>query len=136
MEYEYEWQGIGLLITTPAGTRFLQGDEASELYDELETIESDELLASVLSEYESVCEPDDESEDEYEIEADDARLEPCGPLGGMTRAVWLGRSVGEFAEEDDAEAEIRRLGNRDKFYPSVWRISDHGNAHLITDWTW
>ena len=53
--YDYVWLGYGLRIITPAGTCFMQGDEASDLYDELEEIDSDEVLEMVLSEYELVC---------------------------------------------------------------------------------
>lgn len=54
--YDYEWLGYGLEITTPAGTCFLQGEEADELHDRLEAIESAEVLEAVLSDYEHVCE--------------------------------------------------------------------------------
>ena len=53
--YSYDWLGYGLEITTPNGTCFLQGDEASELYDTLESCETDESVALVLSAYDDVC---------------------------------------------------------------------------------
>lgn len=55
-KYDYEWQKFGLLITTPLGTCWLQGDEAGNLYDELEACETDEQVQLLLSEYEHVCE--------------------------------------------------------------------------------
>jgi len=55
-DYDYNWFGYGLEIITPMGTCFLQGDEASELYDQLEIIDNDDILCLVLSEYEDVCE--------------------------------------------------------------------------------
>lgn len=68
MAYSYEWLGYGLLITDGAGGEcFLQGDEASQLHDELEAIEDDETLQIVLSEY-SVVMDDDAA---HEIENDD-----------------------------------------------------------------
>lgn len=54
--YDYEWQGFGLLITTPAGTCWLQGDDANKLHDELEACDCDEAVIRILSEYEDVCE--------------------------------------------------------------------------------
>lgn len=54
--YDYDWQGIGLLITTPAGNCWLQGEEAASLYDRLEALDGDEAVEQVLSDYESVCE--------------------------------------------------------------------------------
>ena len=54
MAYSYEWLGYGLEISGPEGSCFLQGDEASQLHDELEAIEDDETLQLVLSEYVAV----------------------------------------------------------------------------------
>jgi hypothetical protein len=54
--YEYTWHGYALTIYTPNGEVFFQGDEASELYDLLEAIDTDEDLASVLSQYEHLAE--------------------------------------------------------------------------------
>lgn len=36
-----------------------------------------------------------------------------------------------FSDRDAAEAEILKRMKRSKFYPSVWWISDHGNAHRV-----
>ena len=58
--YEYEWLGYGLEITGPEGSCFLQGDEASELHDQLEAITDDETLQAVLSEYSVVMGDDDD----------------------------------------------------------------------------
>lgn len=55
--YDYDWHNYGALtITTPAGTCFLQGEEASELYDKLEACENQEQVDMILSAYEHVCE--------------------------------------------------------------------------------
>ena len=53
MSYVYEWVGIGLLITDFETGRdaFLQGEEGSELYDDLEDCETEELVQLLLSEY-------------------------------------------------------------------------------------
>ena len=53
--FNYDWQGTGLLIQTPAGECYLQGEEGSELHDELELIEDWETVVIVLSQYEGVC---------------------------------------------------------------------------------
>lgn len=52
--YDYEWLGYGLVITGPEGSVFLQDDEANTLLDEIEAIEDDEVLQSVLSQYSTV----------------------------------------------------------------------------------
>jgi len=53
MNYEYEWVGIGLLITDIATGQdvFIQGEDGSELHDELEDCETDEQVQFILSEY-------------------------------------------------------------------------------------
>lgn len=60
-------------------------------------------------------------------------LSPCGSLGGKTLvSVFGGRNVlGEYIEEDDAIAAIRAKMDADKFWPNVWRESDHGNLCLL-----
>ena len=54
--YDYDWDKIGLTIFTPYGDCYLQGEEADELYDELEAIETDEQIVAILSEYDHICE--------------------------------------------------------------------------------
>ena len=50
--WDYEWLGYGLVISSPDGKEiFLQGEEASQLHDELEACESDDVLQNALSEY-------------------------------------------------------------------------------------
>lgn len=70
--------------------------------------------------------PDDESEsgsDEPEdgdiTTSDHLRFYQYGKL-------WL-----EIDEDDDMWQQIETRMSRDNFYPNVWFISDHGNAHLI-----
>lgn len=48
----YEWLGYGLVIYSPDGKEiFLQGDEASQLHDELEACSSSDEFQNRLSEY-------------------------------------------------------------------------------------
>jgi hypothetical protein len=35
----------------------------------------------------------------------------------------------------DSLPELKRLFDAGGYWPNVWSISDHGNAHLVTDWT-
>lgn len=44
--------------------------------------------------------------------------------------LWLGLT-GEFTTAE-MNAAIRDKMHREQFYPAVWFISDHGNAHLMT----
>lgn len=46
--------------------------------------------------------------------------------GGLSRKpVLVVSDVNKF------EAQVAAYMKRDKFWPNVWFISDHGNAHLI-----
>lgn len=55
--WDYDWLGYGLTITSPCGKEFfLQGDEASELYDQLEACTTDKQTQAILSQYEVLCE--------------------------------------------------------------------------------
>ena len=49
--WDYEWLGYGLVISSPDGKEiFLQGEEASQLHDELEECSYEEFQER-LSEY-------------------------------------------------------------------------------------
>lgn len=41
-----------------------------------------------------------------------------------------GRTVHTAATMPDLRQQLQESG----YWPSVWIISDHGNAHLVTDW--
>jgi len=53
---DYDWLGYGLLLRFDSGEVFLQGDEASELYDQLEECESSEQVEMLLDEYSELAE--------------------------------------------------------------------------------
>jgi len=42
------------------------------------------------------------------------------------------KNVGPIQFGDDHKAALRAYMERTQFWPNVWFISDHGNAHLIT----
>jgi hypothetical protein len=54
--WDYDWLGYGLTITAPCGKDiFLQGEEASDLYDRLEAMSPEEVQME-LSEYDVLLE--------------------------------------------------------------------------------
>lgn len=55
---DYDWCGFGLTLTFDNGTVWLQGDEASELYDELEACETEEDRQMIMGEYAEFAEED------------------------------------------------------------------------------
>jgi hypothetical protein len=48
---DYDWLGYGLLLKFDNGTVFLQGEEASELHDQLEACGTSEELELVMGDY-------------------------------------------------------------------------------------
>jgi hypothetical protein len=55
----YDWLGYGLLLKFDNGTVFLQGDEASELYDQLEECSSVEEFGLLIGDYAELAEKED-----------------------------------------------------------------------------
>jgi len=92
----------------------------------------DQVESELTSDEEDEPEPDDEPcEGDY-------MLSNTGRLGGRTGVathngviLTVDRRRGSFASEDEALAAIREHANKVQFWPNVWRISDHGNAHRI-----
>jgi len=60
MTTDYDWCGFGLTLRFPNGTVWLQGDEASQLYDRLEACETHSQVVNILDEYSHLAEEDDE----------------------------------------------------------------------------
>lgn len=58
---------------------------------------------------------------------DDAFFAPCGQLGSRTSLSVDGKHIGEFKTFDDAEDALITWINKNKFYPTMWQVSDHGN---------
>ena len=66
---------------------------------------------------------------EYEVEMiSDEPLE--GDITTEDHEHWY--SYGKLVVEGD-EHDVRAYMEKSKFWPDVWWISDHGNAHRITD---
>lgn len=78
-----------------------------------------------MPEYDYIDFEDDEEEfdepEEGDITTEDHR-----------RFYQYGKLVLDLDEDDDHEAAVREFMERSKFWPNVWFISDHGNAHLMT----
>ena len=56
---DYDWLGYGLLLKFDTGTVFLQGDEAGELYDQLEECATSEELELLMGDYAEFAEEDE-----------------------------------------------------------------------------
>ena len=55
---------------------------------------------------------------------------------GLSVSEVGGKFLGMARDWDEAETMIRNHQRGSNFYPSVWNVSDHGNAHLVGDWKW
>lgn len=60
-------------------------------------------------------------------------LRDAPPLGSRTFVgIVDGGSLGEFESDAAALKAIRMRMETEQFFPNVWRMSDHGNLHLVT----
>ena len=58
---------------------------------------------------------------------EDCFLTPSGPLGSKISVSCGGKHIGEFSEETDALKAVADWQDENKFYPTIWWVSDHGN---------
>ena len=100
-----------------------QGFVSASEYDTGEELE--EAWQECLAE----CNPEDEEAEPSEPDEDDYTISDA--RGGGYSVAQSGKWLGDFKERDEAEEFIRTHGNASNFWPNVWVISDHGNAHLI-----
>ena len=79
----------------------------------------------------------EETEDEgYNLEPD-ADNDAIVSTNGYTFSVsYCGKHLGTFSEIDAAEEAIRDAQHDSNYWPSVWYISDHGNAMLGEHFDW
>ena len=71
----------------------------------------------------------EEAEEDDKPEEDDAIFTDSGPLGSKTSLSIGGKHIGEFNSHEEAEKALVEWINHHKYYPNIWIISDHGNAH-------
>jgi hypothetical protein len=70
-------------------------------------------------------EPDEPEEEDLVME--DARG------GGVSVSLYGHKHLETLDDRDEAEKFIKQYMRHHNWYPNVWFISDHGNAHLVTD---
>jgi len=54
-----------------------------------------------------------------------------GTLGSGYGVSCGGKFIGKFPEVDDALTAIKNWQDKNKFFPNIWFINDHGNRSLI-----
>lgn len=67
----------------------------------------------------------------HEMQEDDYKLTPSGPLLSRTSVSQYGKHKGEFPTTDEALEWVKADMERSQFWPSIWWISDHGNGWMI-----
>jgi hypothetical protein len=83
--------------------------------------------------YGKKAEPEEVPEDEEELTPapEDYVKTPCGSLGSKTCVgVVEGKFLGEFDTEEEADKAICEQMAKDKFWSTVWFLSDHGNLRI------
>jgi hypothetical protein len=102
-------------------------NENSQGFVEVEYFEDEQeglnRWASLEEEYRIFMEPQPE-EGDYFI---------AGARGGGQNISQYGKVLATYTEWEDIEEFIRDHANENKFWPSVWQISDHGNEILVED---
>ena len=74
------------------------------------------------------------SNDPQHPESGDIILSPSGQLGSRTSVSEVdGKHLGTFASDEKALQFVKNHMEETKYFPNVWRMSDHGNPELLTD---
>ena len=74
-----------------------------------------------------------ETEENETMESGDYVLSPCGPLLGLVGvSIVEGKFLGQFQTETEALEFIRHQMEREKFWPNIWYVSDHGNLWPVS----
>lgn len=66
-----------------------------------------------------------------EMQEDDYKLTPSGPLLSRTSVSQYGRHKGEFPSTEEALEFVKEDMEENQFWPTIWWISDHGNGWPI-----
>ena len=70
-------------------------------------------------------------------EEGDLVLYDTGPLLSRTTVCIYGelegRHIAEYDSDEEALADVPSYTETEGYYPTIWRMSDHGNFHQISD---
>lgn len=63
---------------------------------------------------------------------EDITISDSGPLGSLySVGIVEGKFIGEYQTWEDAVAAVKEYVEGSNFFPTVWKVSDHGNACAI-----
>ena len=93
-----------------------------------------ELIKTAAEENPDEISAEDTFEEESgEPEPDEENDIFFGDERGKTVVSYAGKVIGTFGEEEEARTFIRNWMEKEKYWPNVWFVSDHGNMHLVSD---
>lgn len=64
---------------------------------------------------------------------EDIFISDTGNLGSITIATWCHKIIARDSERMQVERKVKAWMEEQEYWPNVWFVSDHGNAHLITN---
>jgi hypothetical protein len=124
--YDWSWDAVARIVKS--GGKFKSGSGEKK-----EGVAEDG--ATFCNDQEAYCDQETHNvteKEEDERQEDDAVMSDSGKLGAMTSLSYNGKFVGEFDSQDEAEEALAQLIKKDKFYPNVWYVDDHGGDHLLS----
>lgn len=68
-----------------------------------------------------------DEDEEFTPDDEDCYLSDSGPLGSRTSVSCGGKFIGEYKTESAAAKAVKAWMKKEKYYPSIWKVSDHGN---------
>lgn len=64
-------------------------------------------------------------------EDEDCFISPCGRLGSQYSIACGGKYLDTVSDFNDAIHKVNDWQRKNKVFPNIWMVSDHGNAVLI-----
>ena len=71
--------------------------------------------------------------DNYELQHDAAVLSDSGTLGSKIALTFGGKFIDEYRDMDTALKQVKRLMDKEGYFPNIYYVNDHGNVSLLND---
>lgn len=136
------------MLKLDAAAKCIVGSDEGEVVKE-ESLNATQMIERVLrgANPDKLVEDEDDDSEMFgsrEIEDEEEKGEPEPDESdafifddrGRTSVSVEGKNIGSFIDDDEAEIALKVWAKKNNYFPTVWRVSDHGNHHLATDWNW
>lgn len=130
-------------IATTIHAEAIGDDGAADLPGGHDVKMNKQFLDALLSSFKATAgsaygEEDDEEEQEQEQDEPeedqpedyDGYITDSGPLGSKYSVSIEQKFLGEFDTMGEAEEALKEYCDKRQYWPNIWYVSDHGNAHL------